>query len=289
MIKENLMDYSTIYKKLCNRGKLRSKKRGDGLEKHHITPVFFFKDNKRKLRYNDGIFDGDGNHIDNITLLTAREHFIAHLLLCKIFKNTKWEYRCYLSVKMFLNGGTINAARSVFSQSSRKIERYKNQTNSRISLYKKNTIPVKDEKTGKSMGIASLDHPNVVSGKWVHTSKGMKLPKHRIEHLRNISSGYKNGNSKYADDELLNSYKKCCYEYKALVTHKLWVEYSLRNKLPCLKYMKKFRFSNKGFEGMKEKMLSIAKSENVEIEIINPNSHQWRNFVKKEKKKWALE
>jgi tRNA A22 N-methylase len=65
------MDYSRIYNELINNAKDRDLT--CYAEKHHIIP--------RCLGGNDSL--------DNLVNLTAREHFIAHLLLCKIYPNHK--------------------------------------------------------------------------------------------------------------------------------------------------------------------------------------------------------
>jgi hypothetical protein len=279
------MNYSKIYQDLCERGKLRIKVRGSNLERHHIIPTFFFRKNKRNLRYKDGIYDGDGEHIGNITYLTPREHFIAHLLLCKIWKNTKWEYRCYTSVKMFLIGGNVNIKRKVFENSSKLYEKYKIEANKKISKGKSGTMPAKDSITGERVGIVELDHPNVVSGKWVHITKGIK--KTEEQRKRYSKNGTENHNSKYTDEQLLDSFKKCCYYYQKTVSSSLWIIYSKAHSLPYLTSWKKFRFDNRGFDGMWQEMIKSAKADGIKIEIIqNFTTKEWREFVKKEKQKW---
>jgi hypothetical protein len=63
---KTLMDYNKIYIQLIERAK---KRHLEGYkERHHITP--------RCL--------GGSDDIENLVFLTAREHFVAHLLLCKI-------------------------------------------------------------------------------------------------------------------------------------------------------------------------------------------------------------
>lgn len=63
----NKSKYTKWYVSLCKRGQIR--KLDDYTEKHHIVPKFAKGSNSRK----------------NITNLTGREHFIAHLLLTKMF------------------------------------------------------------------------------------------------------------------------------------------------------------------------------------------------------------
>lgn len=281
------MNYENVYKSICDRGMSRSKRNDNYLERHHILPTFFYKDNKRNHRYKDGIVEGTGENIDNITFLTPREHFIAHLLLCKIWENTKWEYRCYLSVKMFLNGGQVNKNRSIFYHSSRKYEYYRIQANDKISNGKKCTMPAKDAKSGERLGIVSIFHPKVLSGDWVHITKGIKKSEESKKSRSLISRGTDNSNSKYSDNELFESYKICCYHYGKVVNTNLWVLYSQKESLPYLKFTKKFRFGGRGYAGMVQDLIAEIEKDNIEIEIItNYKSYEWRKFVEKEKSKW---
>lgn len=74
------MDYKKIYDKLVEtRVKLRgrNKKRGDGLNRHHILPKCL----------------GGEDNLDNYVLFTFKEHIVAHHLLTKIYPdNNKLKY-----------------------------------------------------------------------------------------------------------------------------------------------------------------------------------------------------
>jgi len=69
------MNYQKIYNDLIQSRKLLNREKGKGVyyEKHHIIPR---------------CLDGD-NKIDNLILLTAREHYICHWLLARIYDNYK--------------------------------------------------------------------------------------------------------------------------------------------------------------------------------------------------------
>lgn len=67
------MNYKRIYDEIISNAKNRITNKGDYFEKHHIIPKF----------------DNGSNDKDNLVRLTAREHFIAHLLLMKIYKTGK--------------------------------------------------------------------------------------------------------------------------------------------------------------------------------------------------------
>lgn len=80
------MNYQRIYNNLCSRGKTREKVPGVFYEKHHIIPRAF----------------GGSNKKENLTLLTLREHFVAHLLLVELYPKSAAMRR---AVWFMCNGG----------------------------------------------------------------------------------------------------------------------------------------------------------------------------------------
>jgi len=82
------MDYRRIYDSLILKGKNRDRSAITGYtEIHHIIPESFFKDRKRKGP--PGVLHGNPDDPENLVILTAREHFIAHLLLYRIHGDKK--------------------------------------------------------------------------------------------------------------------------------------------------------------------------------------------------------
>jgi hypothetical protein len=73
------MDYQRIYNQIIERAKTRQL---DGYkEKHHIVPKCL----------------GGSNDKINLVELTAREHFICHVLLCEIYpKENKLKHALFL-------------------------------------------------------------------------------------------------------------------------------------------------------------------------------------------------
>ena len=61
------MNYNKLYRRFIESRPVRKKVSGNGLERHHILPKCL----------------GGKNTVDNIVVLTPREHFIAHRLLHK--------------------------------------------------------------------------------------------------------------------------------------------------------------------------------------------------------------
>ena len=75
------MNYALQYQKLCDRGQIRQPEDGIYYEKHHILPKCL----------------GGTNDKTNITLITAREHFIAHMLLFKMHQHSTTRVRVKLA------------------------------------------------------------------------------------------------------------------------------------------------------------------------------------------------
>jgi hypothetical protein len=71
------MDYQGIYNRLVNRARSESRVKGKQIyyEAHHIVP---------KCKGGEGE-SSQWRHHSNIVLLTAKEHFVAHQLLCEIY------------------------------------------------------------------------------------------------------------------------------------------------------------------------------------------------------------
>jgi hypothetical protein len=81
------MNYQAIYDRLIDRAICQDRTKGDGTyyEKHHIVP--------RCL--------GGTNDVLNLVLLTAKEHYLAHHLLTKIYPNNpKISYAYIMMCKM---------------------------------------------------------------------------------------------------------------------------------------------------------------------------------------------
>ena len=78
------MNYENIYQSLIEKRQQDKLNRKNGYcEFHHIKPVSIYPELK--------------NDKSNIVALTAREHFIAHLLLVRIYENSKDQMLKYLN------------------------------------------------------------------------------------------------------------------------------------------------------------------------------------------------
>ena len=86
------MNYQKIYDNLISKVKSEGRKKAMGVyfEEHHIKPVCLGGTGKlRQWRFHP-----------NLVLLTAKEHFIAHKLLCEIYPSNK---KLWYALEMFLN------------------------------------------------------------------------------------------------------------------------------------------------------------------------------------------
>lgn len=86
------MDYKRIYEQLIEKAKSRANEKDQYVEKHHIVP--------RSMGGNDDL--------NNIVELTAREHFIAHWLLYRIYPNeSSMIYAFWMMTNRFKNFSSI--------------------------------------------------------------------------------------------------------------------------------------------------------------------------------------
>jgi hypothetical protein len=262
------MDYKAVHNDLIMKIKSenRTKKSGIYYEKHHIIPDFFFKNRKRKGP--KGYLPGDPNYSNNLVLVTPKEHYLLHLLLYKIYKDTRYSHSC-LSSLFFLCGEfknensdlSINRNKFLKSMNSRKCEKIRSKYAVEVSKQHKGKIPVKDSITGEMIGQVSTNHPKVLSGEWVHHTKGRVKPEEeKIAHSKKMT-GLKNSNSKgYTDEQLLNSYLNCCKKFGFIVGNGLWIKFSEKYNTEYIKHFKEFRFDGGGFVKMREiaeKILNI--------------------------------
>jgi len=72
--------YSKWYNNIISKAKSRTLDDSIYIERHHIIPDCFYKLGRNKL----GWLDGNPNDSSNVVSLTAKEHFICHLLLPKM-------------------------------------------------------------------------------------------------------------------------------------------------------------------------------------------------------------
>ena len=171
--------YKQLYRELILKAKSENRKKHSGVyyESHHIVPEFMFKNRKRTGPA--GHLDGDPNHKDNLVLLTFQEHIMAHYYLYEINKHTHYEYPSGSALQFFFIKAVGNHVRQrelseVDAEFLDKMAHLREIGVQSISKARKGKMPVVDAVTREKIGSVPVDHPKVISGEWVHHSKGCK-------------------------------------------------------------------------------------------------------------------
>jgi len=201
--------YKQLYKEIIDTAKLekRTKNSGTYYESHHIVPEFMFK--KRKRTGPAGHLDGNANSIDNLVLLTFQEHLMAHYYLYETLKDTRYGYPAGSALQFFFVKATGNHIRQrtlseVDKEFLDKMAHLREIGIASISRARTGKMPVVDSVTREKIGSVPVDHPKVVSGEWIHHSKGVKQtwePRSQV--------GENNGNYKEMTDQHLDRIFQC--------------------------------------------------------------------------------
>ena len=170
--------YKELYKTLIEtaRKENRMKNQGTYFELHHIVPDFLFKNRKRTGP--KGHLDGEPNTPENLILLTFREHLMAHYYLYETYKDTRYGYSAGSALQFFFVKATGNHKRQVNlsevdEQFLKEMEHLRLLGISSISKARTGKMPVVDAITREKKGSVSVTHPKVLTGEWVHHSKGI--------------------------------------------------------------------------------------------------------------------
>lgn len=151
----------------------------------------------------------------------------------------------------------------------------------RISEARTGTMPVIDAITKEVIGSVDVNHPNVLTGKWVHHSKGKisvtdKLDgkkkyitveereedKDRYKVNRYDSSG--KNNSRYidiSDEDIYEEYKKFCIDINMIVAYKYFFTINkIIKKYRQVPSLRKYRFDGKGEKYLHDKIRTELKN-----------------------------
>jgi len=167
------MNYEKIYNQLIERAQSENRQKGCGIyfERHHIVPKCI----------------GGTNSKDNLILLTAREHYVAHKLLCEIYPdNDKLHYALW----RMMNPQTKTHIRN-YNISSREYDHHRQIHQEKIQKLglsnkgKKHSVPRSDEHK-KKIGLAHIGKkisPDVIA-KISAANRGLKRTPETIEKLK---------------------------------------------------------------------------------------------------------
>lgn len=201
------MNYKRIYKQIVEKARNQNRVKYDGVyyESHHIIPDFMFKDRKRIGP--PGHLHGNPNDKTNKVNLTPREHFICHVLLVKILKGTRYELSAASALQFFFTKVINKHPRSKHNLPvSLWYEKCRQIGLTAISKARRGKMPVKDAITGVMIGSIETDHPKVLSGEWVHHSRGKTLSED--EKRKKSSPGERNGRYSGKTDEQLYEFAR---------------------------------------------------------------------------------
>lgn len=111
------MEYKSLYNKIIENAQKDLANRNDGYyEKHHIIPKSL----------------GGSNNKENLVKLTAKEHFICHWLLVKMYKKGSEERNKMLYAFWFMKSNPNNNKRYI---NSRAYEKYRIEYSKLVSKY----------------------------------------------------------------------------------------------------------------------------------------------------------
>lgn len=213
-------------------------------ESHHIIP-----------RHTDG-----KDARNNLVRLLPEEHLFIHQLRYKAFDDRN----DMLAVRFCLNGYSSKKYRGEFiskqilsgyawirSESARFRKEHGWQTEDgrkRISEARKGMMPVVNAITRESIGAVSVEHPKVLSGEWVHHSKGRVMPQAERDEKSITSTGSKNGNAlKITDDEIIELYMESFKEIGYIISYNKFILWCNDKDVKVPKALTtKTRFDGKG-------------------------------------------
>lgn len=174
------------------------KYKGAYYEWHHIIPDFMFKQRSRSGP--SGHIEGNPNESGNLVLLTPKEHFLCHLLLTKIYpKGSRYNVQCNSALMFFFSNLDLpkHIRFTKLKLNSKLYSKLRIQCSESIGNMNRNKMPAKDKLTGASVGQVSTNHPKVISGEWVHATKGRIFSDDEIKQRKDMYSG--KGNSNYKE------------------------------------------------------------------------------------------
>lgn len=230
------MNYQKIYYQIIERAKTRQIE--GYVEKHHIIPKCL----------------GGFNDKENLVKLTAREHFLCHMLLCEIYPNEpKLKYALYL-----MNIGKRKYKEANYKISNRVYERLKLESSKLISNHLKGR-----KLTEEHRKIISNYHLGAKRNKvWVDNMKGKRGSQPNMKILKSEETKQKIsksmiGKSWSLSQSSLESKRKLCFQ-----NEKRNKKIGLSHNIPILQYDLQNNFI-KEWSSVKEANLHLNKQSNA--------------------------
>lgn len=148
------MNYEKIYNSLIDKRK-RELCTDRFVEIHHVVPRFC----------------GGTNDKSNLVALSLREHFIAHLLLYKMYLHTPKRNAAAAALQFFVR--TCKGYRSEFCERNSKMYgNIKREVYTVLAERMEGQLSAKCAVTGERVGRVKVNDPRIISGELIHTSSG---------------------------------------------------------------------------------------------------------------------
>ena len=183
------MDYKKIYNKLVDKQRLKNRRKEDDVyyEAHHIIPRSFGG-------------KGDSRNINhpNIVLLTAKEHYIAHLLLTAIYPNSPAMLKAFWNMCQTGNKKRYKPSAKTFEKI--RIEYSKKIQGKNATFYgKKHTteslFKISKSSKGRKANLGKK-HTDETKQKIANSKLGKKLSNETKQKISKAISGKKHYNAK---------------------------------------------------------------------------------------------
>lgn len=215
-------EFAVKYKEIVTSAQLENRQKNCGVyfESHHIVPDFMFKNRKR--RGPKGHLDGNPDDPTNLVLLTFKEHLLCHFYLFEMCKNTNYEYSAGSALQFFFTKAIGQHARQ--QQLSKIDEEMLEEWSflreigiASIRAARKGKMPAVDAITREKVGSVPTDHPKVLSGEWVHHTKGKKQSAEALKNKKNMKGCYNSNFKEFTEDRKLRVFK--CVSRSVLNNH----------------------------------------------------------------------
>jgi hypothetical protein len=282
--------YKQLYKTIIDTAKKENRVKYQGIyyENHHVVPEFMFKNRKRSGP--KGHLDGNPDSKENLVLLTFSEHLLAHYYLFEIYKNTRYAYSAGSALQFFFVKATGKHKRQLnLSEVDQKLLKEMEHLRligiESISKARRGKMPAIDAITREKKGSVPVDHPKVLSGEWVHHSKGVPGKSGRD------MNGSKNNNFKEMSKERKERLWRCVvnscqdnYLKKKLLLEKIKEEFTEFKKISLVWVLNNYgSLKNLLIETNKNLNTNIKyesyhrSTEQRKIASRNSSKHRWYN------------
>lgn len=183
------MNYKKIYNNLVDKQRLGNRCKKDSVyyEAHHIIPRSF-----------GGRGDGRNTNHPNIVLLTAKEHYIAHLLLTAIYPNSPAMLKAFWNMCQTGNKKRYKPSAKTFEKI--RIEYCKKIQGENASFYgkkhtKESLLKISESSKGRKANLGKK-HTDETKQKIANKKKGKTLSDKTKQKISDAISGEKHYNAK---------------------------------------------------------------------------------------------